>query len=49
MSYEQALRVLDRARAGEPVTLADINTALELTGDLDHIPFSLADALGVQA
>jgi len=49
MSYEQALLLLDRVRNGEPATLAQINCALELTGDIEHIPFSLADALGVAA
>lgn len=47
MSYEQACIVLDMRRAGAELSLAVINTALELTGDLDHVPFSLADALGV--
>ena len=47
MSYEQAQILLDRVRNGEPATLAQINCALEMTGDLDHVPFSLADALGV--
>lgn len=45
MSYEEACLLLDRVRNGEPATLCDINTALELTGDLEHVPFSLADAV----
>ena len=34
MSYTQAWALLDRARNGESVPLADINTALGLTGGL---------------
>lgn len=37
----QARDLLDRCRAGQPVTIAQINAALEMTGDLDHVPFSV--------
>lgn len=47
MTYTQAMRILDQARDGADFDKATINTALELTGDLDHISFSLADALGI--
>ena len=49
MSYEEAQIILDMRRAGHDIDLAVINTALELTGDLCHVPFSLADAMGVAA
>ena len=48
MTYMQALQILDQAREGADFDKATINTALELTGDLDHIHFSLADALGIE-
>lgn len=48
MSYMEAIQILDQAREGADFDKATINTALELTGDLDHIPFSLADALGIE-
>jgi hypothetical protein len=35
MNYEQAVRLLDRAKDGEAFPLPAINLALELTGDLD--------------
>lgn len=35
MNYEQAGRLLDRAKDGEDFPLPAINLALELTGDLD--------------
>jgi hypothetical protein len=35
MNYEQAVRLLDRARDGENFPLPAINLALEMTGDLD--------------
>ena len=47
MTYQDAQLILDRCRAGEPVTIAQINAALELTGDLDYVPLSMADELGV--
>ncbi len=47
MSYEEANIILDMRRAGHDIDPAVINAALELTGDLSHIAFSLADALGV--
>lgn len=43
MSYAEANIILDRCRAGEPVTIAQINQALELTGDLEHVDCSLAE------
>lgn len=43
MSYTEAHIILDRCRNGEPVTIAQINAALELTGDLEHVYFSLAE------
>ena len=45
MNYFEAQIILDRCRNGEPVTVSQINQALELTGDLDHVPCSLADAV----
>lgn len=47
MTYLEAQIILDMRRAGHDIDPAVINTALELTGDLSHMPFSLADALGV--
>lgn len=35
MNYEQAMRLLDRAKGGEIFPLQAINLALEMTGDLD--------------
>jgi len=36
MTYEQAVRLLDRAKEGQGFPLPAINLALELTGDLDE-------------
>ena len=47
MTYQDAQIILDRCRAGEPVTIAQINAALEMTGDLEHVALSMADAQGV--
>lgn len=49
MSYEEAQIILDMRRAGADIDAAVINTALELPGDLDYVPFSLADAMRVAA
>ena len=46
MSYEEAQIILDMRRAGHDIDPAVINTALELTGDLEHVACSLADAMG---
>lgn len=35
MTYEQAIRLLDRVKDGQGFPLPAINLALELTGDLD--------------
>lgn len=45
MSYYEANQILDACRRGADFYPATINEALTLTGDLDHVPFSLAAAL----
>ena len=46
MTHSEAHILLDRRREGADIDLATINVALELTGDLEHVAFSLADAVG---
>ena len=41
MNYEQAVRLLDRARDGQMFPLPAINLALEMTGDLDDTTATL--------
>ena len=41
MTYQDAQIILDRCRAGEPVTISQINAALEMTGDLEHVAFAV--------
>ena len=41
MTHTQAHIILDRCRAGEPVTIEQINAALLATGDLEHVAFSV--------
>lgn len=36
MTYEQAIRLLDRVKDGQGFPLPAINLALELTGDIDE-------------
>ena len=36
MTYEQAIRLLDRVKDGQNFPLPAINLALELTGDIDE-------------
>lgn len=43
MTYSEAMLILDQRRNGQEFSQATINKALEMTGDLDHIPFSLAN------
>lgn len=37
MTYAEAQIILDRCRAGAAIPLHQINQALELTGDLEHV------------
>ena len=45
MTHHEAHLILDQRRAGHDIAPEVINTALELTGDLDHVALSFADAL----
>lgn len=43
MTYSEAMLILDQRRNGQEFSQSTINQALEMTGDLEHIPFSLAN------
>ena len=42
MSHHEAGIILDMRRVGHDIAPEIINQALELTGDLEHVPFSMA-------